>query len=58
MRANVRKLRVKAKRLMKLYSQWHETHQAKIEKRYLSLLGEILAMEPHFSLRREFQRAF
>ena len=58
MRGNVRRFKAKARKLLKLYSLWHMTHQEEIERRYLALLGEILAAEPRFSLRREFQKAF
>lgn len=58
MKENALSLEMKARKLMKLYSQWHETHNDEIRRKYLLLLGEILAIEPRFSLRREFQRAF
>lgn len=57
-RRNARRLRVKAKRLLQLYSLWHETHRGELERQCVGLLREILAMEPHFSLRHEFQKAF
>ena len=58
MRGSVRRFRVKARRLLRLYSQWHLTHQDDLERRYLTLLAEILAVNPRFSLRQEFQKAF
>lgn len=58
MTENARKLRSKANELLKLYSLWHETHRDEFERRCIRLLGEILLMEPGFSLRRQFQRAF
>ena len=59
MKGNARnKLRVKARKLQRLYSLWHETHQPEVQKKYLAVLGEILSIEPNFSLRREFQNAF
>ncbi|MBI3317250.1 MAG: hypothetical protein HYZ85_04530 [Candidatus Omnitrophica bacterium] len=58
MRGNARRVRVKARRLLRLYSQWHETHREDLQRRCVVLLGEILLVEPRFSLRHEFQKAF
>ena len=58
MRGSVRNLRAKERRLIQLYSLWHETHQEELEQQCLKLLGEIMTAEPRFSLRREFQQAF
>ncbi len=59
MRGNVHsRIRMKARRLLRLYSLWHETHQEGYEKKYLSLLGEILSVDPAFNPRRDFQIAF
>ena len=58
MRGSVRRFRAKARRLLRLYSQWHLTHQEGLERRYLRLLAEILVVDPGFSLRQEFQKAF
>ena len=48
----------KAKKLLQLYSLWHETHREDVQRDCLKLLAEILAVEPHFQLRSEFQKAF
>lgn len=58
MRGNARNFRTKAKKLLRLYSQWHETQREGDKRRCLALLGEILAVDPRFSLRNEFRRAF
>ena len=58
MRGNVRRFQAKARRLLRLYSLWHETNREDVKRQCLSLLGEILTVEPRFSLRREFQKAF
>lgn len=58
MRGSVRRFRVKARRLLRLYSQWHMTHQDELERQYLRLLAEILAVNPRFSLNQEFRKAF
>ena len=57
MRGNAHKVLIKERKLLKLYSIWHETHQEEVEKKYLSLLGEILALDPAFNPRRDFQLA-
>ena len=43
---------------MQLYSLWQETRNEEVEKKCLGLLGEVLAQDPKFSLRQEFQTAF
>lgn len=48
----------KSRKLLRLYSQWQETRQEAIQRRCLTLLGEILAVEPHFSLQGTFRKAF
>ncbi len=58
MKGNVRKFQSKAKRLLRLYSLWHETHREDVQHKCMTLLSEILAVEPRFNLRREFQKAF
>ena len=58
MKRNVLKLRVKARRLLKLYSAWHETRRRDVCQRWLKLAGEILALNPRFNLKREFREAF
>ena len=44
------------RRFLKLYSRWHETHNDDLQQKCVSLLAEILAVEPRFSLSRELQR--
>lgn len=58
MKGNVRNLRSKAKRLLRLYSLWHATHREDVQRKCVVLLSEIMAVEPRFNLRREFQKAF
>ena len=58
MKGNVRKYPAKARRLLRLYSLWHSTHREDIQRKYLVLLAEILASDPCFNLRPEFQKAF
>lgn len=58
MKGNARRFHAKARRLMRLYSEWHETHRDDLQHKCMSLLSEILTVDPRFCLRREFQRAF
>jgi len=58
MTANVRKCKNKADRLLRLYSLWHETKRDEIRREFLTLLREVLALNPRFNLRHEFQKAF
>ena len=51
-------IRMKEQRLLRLYSLWHEYHQEGLRRKCLSLLGEIVSVDPAFNLRREFQVAF
>lgn len=53
-----RNTQLKAKKLLRLYSQWQETRQDFFQKQCLKLLSEILSVNPGFRLRREFQSAF
>jgi len=58
MRRSARKYKAKARRLLQLYSLWQETRREELQQKWMGLLGEILDLEPEFSLRREFQNAF
>ncbi len=58
MSGSVRRLRVKARRLLQLYSLWHETQREDVRRQCEGLLGEILRIEPGFNLRGEFKKAF
>jgi len=58
MKGNARKFRDKEKKFLKLYSQWQETRREDLQRRCLWLLREILALDPRFSIRSEFQGAF
>lgn len=58
MKKNARRFRTKERRLLQLYSQWQETRRYDLQERWMGLLGEMLAVRPGFSLRKEFQRAF
>ena len=58
MKRSARSCHAKARKLLMLYSLWHETQREDLERRCLALLGEILAVDPQFRLRQEFQQAF
>lgn len=58
MGGNVRSVRGKERKLLQLYSLWHETHQGAVQRKCMSLLGEIMRADPGFSLRGEFRTAF
>jgi len=58
MKKSVRSLHLKSKKLLKLYSQWQETRQEDLQRRCLALLGQILAIEPQYTIRGEFKNAF
>lgn len=56
MKGNAHKLELKARKLMRLYSLWHETHKEEFQRKYLNLLSEILLLDPRFSMRHELNR--
>ena len=56
MKGNALKLQSKARKLLRLYSLWHETRKEEFQHQYLNLLGEILVLEPRFSMQRELHR--
>ena len=56
MKGNALKLQSKARKLLRLYSLWHETRKEEFQQKYLNLLGEILILEPRFSMRQELNR--
>lgn len=58
MKESVRKFRTKEKKLLQLYSLWHETHRDDVQRKCITLLGQIVAVNPSFSLRHGFQKAF
>lgn len=58
MRGNARNLRAKERKLIQLYSLWHETRQESVQRKWISLLSEVLSVDPSFNLRREFVVAF
>ena len=58
MKRSARRFKTKAKRLLRLYSLWQETRREDLQQKCMGLLGEILEVEPGFTLRNEFQNAF
>ena len=57
-RRSVLRSRLKAKKLLQLYSLWQETRRMEVQEKCMGLLGEILDADPKFNPRREFQNAF
>ncbi len=58
MKKSAHSFRTKAKKLLRLYSEWQATRQEDVQRQCLSLLGELQAIDPRFNLRGEFQHAF
>jgi len=58
MKRSARKFKLKAKRLLQLYSLWQETRREDVQEKCMGLLGEVLELEPEYNLRQEFQNAF
>ena len=56
MKGNAPKLKNKARKLLLLYSLWHETHKEEFQRKYLHLLAEILRLDPSFKMHRELER--
>ncbi len=54
-RANIADTEV---RFLRMYSDWHETHDLSLRRRLLLRLSLIRRRFPDFDLRRPFQQAF
>ncbi len=57
-KGSARRFRVKAEKLLRLYSLWQETRREDIRRQCLKLLGQIVAADPSFTLRGQFRNAF
>ena len=55
---NLRKLRVLERRFLKCYSAWQETHRLEFAHEWLHWVGELLRLNPSYSVRHPFQQAF
>jgi len=58
MRGNLRKLRVIERKLLRLYSAWQETHRMEFAAQSMDLVSQILQLNPNYSIRSPFNRAF
>lgn len=58
MSSRLRKIRVIERKLLRLYSAWQETHQLEFADQSIKLAAEILRINPHYSIRHPFERAF
>ena len=54
----IRKARLVERKFLRLYSAWQETHRLELADRWMTLLGELLRLNPSYSVRRPFQNAF
>lgn len=45
-------------RFLRLYSQWHETHDLSLRKRLFVRLSILMRRMPNFDLRSRFEQAF
>ena len=45
-------------RFLRLYSQWHETHDLSLRKRLFVRLSLLMRRMPNFDLRSRFEQAF
>lgn len=52
------RLRMMERRLLKLYSDWHESHRIELADAWLKLAGELVRLKPNYSFRKTLQRAF
>ncbi len=53
-----RKFLTLERKFLKIYSAWEETHEWGLAEGSRRLLGQLLRLNPAYSLRRRFQRAF
>lgn len=58
MTCRLRRARSLEKKFLQTYSVWQETHQLEQADRWMSILGELLKLNPHYSVRHPFQGAF
>lgn len=52
------KIRSMERKLLRCYSAWQETHRLEFAAKSMALVGEILRLNPHYSIRSPFERAF
>lgn len=57
-RSKLRRFRVMERRFLRLYSVWQETHRMEIAAQWLILVGKLLKLNPAYSVRLSFQKAF
>lgn len=54
----LRRLRLIERKLLRFYSAWQETHRLEFVDKSMQLVAEILRLNPHYSIRHPFERAF
>jgi len=52
------KFRFVEKKFLGLYSAWQETHRSELALGCMTLLAELVKLNPHYSVRRPFEGAF
>jgi hypothetical protein len=58
MTARIRKARCLEKKFLRFYSAWQETHRLEFADRWMNLLGELMKLNPRYSVRHPFEHAF
>jgi len=54
----VRRIRSLERKFLGFYSAWQETHQWEFADKWMCLLSELLRLNPRYSVRHPFKRAF
>ena len=58
MNNKLRRLRAIERKLLRFYSAWQETHRIEFADKSMQLVREILQLNPSYSIRHPFERAF
>lgn len=58
MSPRLRKLRIVERKFLRFYSAWQETHEMQFADQWMRLLGELLRLNPRYSIRHPFEQAF
>ena len=58
MTQKARRFRTLENRFLAVYSAWQETHRLELATESLRMLGELISLNPRYSFRHSFDRAF
>lgn len=58
MTTRIRKARSLERKFLRFYSAWQETHELELAEHWMTLLVELLRLNPGYSVRKPFQQAF